>query len=172
MSVAQALAVLHFYFERSQAIAAVGHAGGGGRVGDQNGIFRPFCLQKQLNDGWIEVNSIRDDVGRDLRIGQHLAEDAGIAMIQRPHGVKSVSGVASAGGDSGARGGQGQRRSVRCSRRLRVRRFGDDFDGALQLRRDGHDANVSARRLPEAIKRRHGRRQQILRRMHAAPGDG
>ena len=60
------------------------------------------------------MNSIGDDIGAELAVGKHFAEDAGIAMIERPHGIEGVGGVAGAGADAGAGGFQRRRRSGRC----------------------------------------------------------
>ncbi len=100
------------------------------------------------------MNSVRDDVGGEPGIGQHFAQNSGIAMVERPHGVKGVGGMAGARGETGAsriQVGIGVAQAHTNSARGGLR---DDFERARQFRRNGEHANVSPRRLPEAIKRR------------------
>ena len=73
-----------------------------------------YRSQENLNDFGGDMNSIRDNIGAQLAVGKHFGEDAGIAMIERPHGVESVGGVAGAGADSGAGCFEGWRQSGRC----------------------------------------------------------
>ena len=132
-------------------------------------VSGPFGLEKQLDHRRVHMNSVGDDVGGKPRIGQHLAENSGIAMAQRPHGIKSVSGVAGTRSHSGASSvnvgvgvAQAHTDSTLC-------RFINDLDSARQFGRDGQHANVPARRLPEALKCPQGGWQQIFRRMHSPP---
>ena len=39
------------------------------------------------------MNSVGDNIGGEPRVGQHLAENTRIAMVERPHGVEGVRGV-------------------------------------------------------------------------------
>ncbi len=129
----------------------------------------PLAFRNKLHDRGIEMNPVRDDVGGEPRIGQHFAQNSGIAMIQRPHGVEGVSGMASARGDAGASRVQvsvGVPQAHANSARGGLR---DDLERARQFRRNREHANVSSRRLPEAIKSGQRRSQQIFRRMHSAP---
>ena len=116
------------------------------------------------------MDSINDDIGGESRIGQNLAENPGIAMTQRTHGVECVSSVTGARSDTGASGTEVGIGVAETYTNSTLRRFRDDLYSAWQLRRDRQYANMAARSLPEAIKRSQRGRQKIFRRMHAAPG--
>src|SRR5580704_18715843 len=115
------------------------------------------------------MDAIGNDGRRKPRVGEHFADNPWSAMIKRPHRVKRVGGVSRARSYTGARGiqigiGMSQADAHASSRRLR-----NHFLGAFQFRRNRHYANVTTRRLPEAVERRQGRQLKISRRMRTAP---
>ena len=90
-------------------------------------------------------------------------------MVQRPHGIEGVSGMAGARSDTSASRIEVGIGVAQAHANSALGRLCDHLDRAGQFGRDGQHANMSARSLPEAIKRRRRRRQQIFRRMHSAP---
>jgi hypothetical protein len=166
--IVRTLSVFHLDLNRAELVGAVGHAGGGGGVGDENRAFEAHCSQEKLYDLGGDVNSIHDHVGGELAIGKNLAEDAGIAMIERTHGVEGVGGVTGSGLDPGAGGFEHGVGVADAHANLATCRFGDHFEGSWKFGRDGHHADVAARRLPETFKDIERGLDQIFRGMHAA----
>src|SRR5271157_3727332 len=90
-------------------------------------------------------------------------------MIQRPHGVESVSGVAGAGANSGAGGIQRGVGVADADTDFAPRRFCYYLECSGKLRRDGYHGDVAARRLPEAFKHLQCRLDEVLRGMNTTP---
>ena len=88
---AGALSILDFDLDWSELVASVGHAGRGDGIGDQHGAVGALGLHKKLNDRRCNVNAVGNDVGTEPVVGKHLGDDAGIAMIERTHGIECVS---------------------------------------------------------------------------------
>src|SRR5882724_12223415 len=80
-------------------IATVRHAGRRSCVGDEHSLLRAFGSGKEFDDWRIEMHAIRDDVGAQAAVREYGAQDAGTAMIQRTHGIKSMSCMPRAGRD-------------------------------------------------------------------------
>src|ERR1700693_698070 len=115
------------------------------------------------------MNSIGDDIGREPRVSEYFANNSRIAVVKRPHSIECVCGMSRPGGHSGTGGiqigvGMSQADADSPARRLR-----DHFLRTFQLGGNGHHANVTTRRLPEAVERRQGRQQKVLRWMYTAP---
>ena len=96
--------------------------------------------------------AVADQFGEEAVVIEHDAEDAGLAMIERAHGVE---GVGSAGG-SGIDGGEcfgGECVGV-AERDLDSERdrMADEVERSGEFRRKGHQRDVSARCLVEAVK--------------------
>ena len=89
-------------------------------------------------------------------------------MIQWPHGVEGVGGMASARSDTGASRYQLSVRVAQAHTNSTLYRFGDDLYSTRQFGCDGQHANVTARGLPKAVKRGKRGRHQVFRWMHAA----
>ena len=102
------------------------------------------------------MDSVGDDVCRKPRIGEHFADDARIAMIQRPHRVKRVGGVPRARSYSGTRRIQIGIGMSQADADTSPRSFRNHVPSAFEFRRNGQHANVTARRLPETIETRAG----------------
>jgi len=114
------------------------------------------------------VHAISDHFGRDFRISQNRADDSGIAMRERPHGVEHMHGVARS---------RLYRRARLIVVRVGVADGGDDFGGngifdqrlrARNFRSDSdnfHQAIGRVEKLLQDLNRRAGDR---LRGMHAA----
>ena len=115
------------------------------------------------------MNPVRDDVGGEARIGQHFTQNSGIAMVQRPHGVKGVGRMTCARRESGASGiqvGIGVPQAHTNSARGRLR---DNFDSP-----GNSGAIVSTRICPRAACQKRSKAatdgaKQIFRRMDSAP---
>src|SRR5207302_6361928 len=95
-------------------------------------------------------------------------ENAGIAMVQRAHGIEGMGRVARTGLHGSL-----------CDRQLSIgvsdadanilpRSFGDDFHCAGKLRSDRDHSNVPACSLPEALEDFDARQRQIFRRMYSS----
>ena len=69
-------------------------------VADEHGPIEAFGFRDELDDCWIEMNAVGDDVGADAIIGEDRAQNTRTAMIERTHGIESMRGVAGSGGDS------------------------------------------------------------------------
>ncbi len=113
---------------------------------------KPFARRKSLHDLGRDVNSVRDNVGGELVVGKHFAEDAGLAMIERPHGIEGVSGVAGAGLHTFAGGFQRGVGVANAHANIAPGGFRDNFDRSGKLGSDGHHAHMPARSLPETFK--------------------
>ena len=66
LSPGEAASVLHFQFERSQAIVPIGHAGRGSRVRDQHRLIRALELHKQFHNRGIHMNAVDDNIGAEI----------------------------------------------------------------------------------------------------------
>src|SRR5579863_8980274 len=102
------------------------------------------------------MNSVGDDIGGKPRVREYFAENSRVAVVEWPHRVKRMRGMPRPGGHGGARRihiaiGMFQADADPPSRGLR-----DDLACTLQFGSNGHDANVPARRLPEAVEDRQG----------------
>src|SRR5580698_2740795 len=100
------------------------------------------------------MDSVGNDIARESRVGEHLGKDSWIAMVERPHRIECVRSVPRS---------RRNRSACRIQIRIRVSQADADFPPgslrdylarAFQLRRNGHDANMATRRLPEPVERR------------------
>jgi len=82
----------------AQLVFAVGHAGGGGGIGDA--VQARDRAQGHAHGAGVYVEQIRDQF-RVLRVGQRRADDAGLAVMQRAHGVIQMREAGGAGGEGG-----------------------------------------------------------------------
>src|SRR3954468_16618367 len=97
------------------------------------------------------MDSVCDHVRSDAVIAEHFADDAGIAMIQRAHGIEGVGGVPGTGCNSlpglrHLRIGVPDAYTNAATSSLR-----NQLDRSGNLRRDSHHAHVPASGLPESI---------------------
>ena len=130
----------------------------------------PLARRNKRTTSGMHVNSVGDDVGGEPVVGQHRAQNARLAMVERAHGVEGMRGVARA------------RRNRRFHRRQQAvavaqadahaasRRLSDQVLRFGQFRRHRHQRNLPPRRLPQAIEHLQRRRQQMLGGVHAALG--
>src|SRR5437016_5053660 len=151
-SVYEASASLQFYFKRSQLITTIGHAGGGDCIRDQRHILNSFGLHKKINHGGRHVESVGDDVGGQMIVGENLGQNAGIAMIQPSHRVKRMSSMARAGSKSVPRRFQSRVGVSEADAHSSPCCLGDHLQCALEFRGDGDHTNVAACSLPELVK--------------------
>jgi len=77
LAIDRAPASLDFNFHGAKLVAAIGHASGGGSVGDENRTVEAFRMQEKLHNRGRDMNSVGYDVGAELVIRQHLAEIPG-----------------------------------------------------------------------------------------------
>ena len=108
------------------------------------------------------MDAVADEFGVEGFGVKNDAGDAGLAVIETAHGVEGVGGADGAGGDGGAGllGGsvgmaRGLHRVPACSCIF------NEFDGARDFGRDGHEADVSAGGLMHAFEEGDGWRLDI-----------
>ena len=112
--------------------------------------------------------AVSDNVGAEIGIGENFAENAGLAMIECPHGIERVRGMAGSGANPGVSSfGRGVRMSNAYAH-VAASRLGNHFDRSRQFGRNGQHAHVAACSLPKPVEDFDGGRNQIFRRMHAA----
>src|SRR5579863_3868663 len=105
------------------------------------------------------MNAIGNNVGGELRVGQHFAKYSGIAMIQRAHGVKRVRGMACTCFDAVARSFKARIGMPKADANSTPCCFENYICCAFELRSNCHHSNMAARSLPEALERGERRRQ-------------
>ena len=69
--------------------------------------LRPFGAPPEPHDLGLVVDAVADHFGKERVVGEHGAENSGLAVVQRAHGVEGVRGADGAGVDGGARFGGG-----------------------------------------------------------------
>ena len=94
-------AVFDLHGKSAELIFAVGHAGGGHGVGDEDGAVGALALPPEADDFRLRVNAVADQFGVEVVVGEDSAEDSGLAMIEWSHGIECVRGADGAGGDGG-----------------------------------------------------------------------
>src|SRR4029077_4331585 len=109
-----------------------------------------------------------DDVCGHAVVSEDLGDDAGVAMIERTHGVESVCCVMCAGLDGGLCDRELCVRVADADANFPARGFSDHFHCARDFGSDGDHANASAGGLPEAVKGGERGREQEFGRMHSA----
>ena len=164
-----AAAIFDFDLYGPKLVGAVGHASGGGCVGNENGAFNALSPQEKFHHFRGDMNSIRNNVSSELLAGEHLAEDARLAMIQRTHRIKGMRGVTGTGFYRGLDRFHGRVGMADAHTDVAVRRFRDHLDRSGKLGRDCHHAHMTARGLPKAFKDLQRGLKKIFRRMDTAP---
>ena len=61
----RAHAIFHVDLDRAKIVTAIGHAGRGSRVGDQDCAIRTFGFGHELNNRWVNVDAVGYDLGRE-----------------------------------------------------------------------------------------------------------
>jgi hypothetical protein len=100
-------AVGDLHGEAAEAILAVGHAGGAHGVGDEDGAVGALGSATRASSFRGGVDAVADEFGEEGVVGEDGAEDAGLAVVERAHGVEGVRGAGGSGGDGGAGFGGG-----------------------------------------------------------------
>ena len=77
------------------------------------------------------MDSVRDDLGTEPFVHERLAQNAGIAVSQRTHGIEHVGGVAHARGHTRLRSGQIRIRMPHAHANPAPGRFLDNPSGTL-----------------------------------------
>src|SRR5690606_15644224 len=88
-----------------ELVVAVGHAGGGHRVGDEGDVLPAGDLHEAPHEGGVQVGAVGDELDDEAAVGgggEELGDGAGLAVVHRVHPVAQV-------GDRGARGAGGGR---------------------------------------------------------------
>ena len=111
----------------------------------------PLALRNSSNDRGIEMDSIGNDVCGKPRVGEHFANDSRLAMIKRPHRIKRVRRVPCSGRDTSRAEFQIGIRMSQADADSPSRGLGNHFQRTIQFGSNRHHANVSTRRLPEAV---------------------
>ncbi len=167
-SVGRSSSIFNHDFDRAELVDAFRHACGGHRVGNEDGALDAFRLQKDFHDFRRDVNSIGDEVGCNVVVAEHFSDDSGIAMIQGPHSVESVSRVTRSGGDRALRDRKFGIRVTDAHADATPSGFGDNLHCSGNFGCDGEHLYMTARRLPEAIEDFERGVEQIFGRMDAA----
>ena len=94
------------------------------------------------------MNAVGNDVGTEPVVGKHLGDDAGIAMIERTHGIECVSRMTRPCLDCTLGDRQLGIGVSYAHADISARRFGNHFHRSRNLRRDGHHAHVAPCGLP------------------------
>src|SRR5438270_5863102 len=89
-------------------------------------------------------------------------------MIEWPHGIEGVGGVAGAGFHAIASGLKSGIRVADADKNFAPRRLRNHFECSGKFRGNGHHADVPASSSPESIKDLQGRLYEIRGRMNAA----
>ena len=56
-------------------------------------MIQTFSSSQKLDRPWVHMDTIADDLGKHPIIREHGADDSGVAMAERTHGVENVRGV-------------------------------------------------------------------------------
>ncbi len=79
------------YGQAGEGVGAVGHAGGGDAVGDEDGALA-FETEPKADECGVNVDAVADELGEEVLLFEDVAEDAGLAVVERAHGVEDVGG--------------------------------------------------------------------------------
>src|SRR5271163_1573775 len=82
----EADAVLELDGEVAEGVGAVGHAGGGHAVGDQDGAVLALYLEPEADEDGIDVDAVADGLGVEIVAVEDGADDAGLAVVEGAHG--------------------------------------------------------------------------------------
>lgn len=85
--------ILDLNRKSAELVLAIGHAGGGHCVGDEDAALRTFAPPPETHDVGPGVNAVADQLGVQLVVGEDGAENAGLLMIESTHGIKGVGGA-------------------------------------------------------------------------------
>ncbi|MCO5561366.1 hypothetical protein L7F22_014987 [Adiantum nelumboides] len=160
---------------RAQVVAAVGHPGGGHRVGDQRDPVRPDQVEHRGDGVGRQVHPVRDELHDELAPagrGQARRDRPGRPVVHRGHRVEQVGGAhrrAARPCDPG-RGGAGvgvgvadaRQHPVRGEHREQVRRV-------RGLRRVGHRRDGPVGLGEQLVEQRRVAREERTRVVRAAP---
>ncbi len=150
-AVGETAAVGDLDLEAAEHVGAVGHAGGGHAVGDEDGLIQALGFKEETYEFGSDVDAVRDDLGEEVFVVENNAEDAGFAMVERAHGVEGVGCGSGTGDDGGAGLGGG---GVRVAKRHFDTLEGDVVDegeSAGDFGSYGEELDVAAGGLLEAV---------------------
>ena len=144
---------LDFDLQRTEAKTPIAHAGGADGVGDEHGAAWSLAVEKELDHFRVDVDAVGNNIGSEAVVGENCAQDAGLAMIERAHGIESVGGVACSGLECAIRllkSGVGV--ADACADPTSGG-FGYYFDGVRDFRGNGEDGDLASRRVPKLLKK-------------------
>ena len=136
-SLRRAIAVVDLQVDAAERVVPVTEPGGRDRVGDEREPARRDAPQ-QPHDVGVEVHAVDDRLHDDVRPHERGADDAGIAVRQRPHRVEDVRDGADAAVEGGVGLGRGRVRvAERDDDSARLERV-DELERPGQLGRERH----------------------------------
>ena len=143
--------VLDLDRESTKLVFAVGHAGGCHRIRHEDGTLRAFRPPPEADNFGFGMDAIANQLGEQVVVCQNCAENAGVAMIERAHGIERVGCAHRAGSDGSAgfaSGGVGV-----TDRHTHPARSGvsGKFGGFGKLGRKRHQPHVAMGSIDEAI---------------------
>ncbi len=136
--------------ERAEQVRAVGHAGCGHAVGDQDGVVG-FEAEPKTNEQRRDVDAVADELGVEIGSVEHGAEHAGFTVIEGAHGVEGVGCGACSGGERGLGFSGGGIAMAERDANAGLAGVASEFGCAGKLRCEGEQADVAAGSLLEAI---------------------
>src|SRR5580698_5703201 len=83
-------------------VSAVRHSDGRHRIGYENSAFGSLAPKPQTDDLRCHVDAVADQLGIEVLVIQHDAENTRLTMTERTHGVEGVGSTACAGTDGRA----------------------------------------------------------------------
>ncbi len=89
-------------FEFAEHVVAVGLAGGGDAVGDEDGTIFALGSEPEADELGGDMDAVADEFRVETVGVEDDACDAGLAMVERAHGVEGVGRAVCAGVDGGA----------------------------------------------------------------------
>ena len=154
--------------EAAEAVVAVGHACGAHGVGDKDGAVGALGARPDTDDFGGGVDAVADELGIERIFGEGDAEDAGLALIQRAHGVEGVGCADGSGGDDRASFGGGGVGVADRDADAAAGGVGGESGRAGQLGGEGHEADVAFGCVIEAVEESNVGGLEMLGRMDAA----
>ena len=102
------------------------------------------------------MDPVADQIGVEIAVFEHGADHAGLAMVERPHGVVGVGRGGCAGCDAAEGLGVGRVGVSQADPDPEASRVTHEIERAGKLGGDGHQLDVPARGLLVAVEERYG----------------
>ena len=114
-----------------------------------------------MNDGGVDVQSVADDFGEQIVVGEHFADQACIAVVEAAHGVEGVGCGDGSRKDAAASGLSIGIAVAEAHTDAKLRGVGDRLFCSRQFGSDGHDEDVAFGSLPDAVEKSDRRREEL-----------